>query len=198
MKTVKFFASALLSSVLLVSTAVASEGEKSNSAKASENTIREQISSALSDVALSNQGTVFIYFAVTPSKGFELLNVSGNDVTLINKVKRELISESISAPEGLKGNYMLKVVLTDKNEVSSPVIATEALRDEIASALSKLDITEKANVKLVLSIKDNTVKINKVEGASKTLASSIEQTISSSNIYVPSELSGKYELKVQF
>ena len=199
MKTVKFFASALLISGLLVSTAIASEGDKANSElKASENSIREQLSSALSDVASSNEGVVFIYFTVSSEKGFEILNVAGENKILNDKVKSSLKGESISAPSNLKGSYMIKVLFTDNYAVNAPVKATDVLRSEVADALAKLNVDESASVKLVLLVKDNSVSVNKVEGANKSLASSIESTLNAGKISVPAELAGKYEIKVQF
>ncbi len=199
MKTVKFFASALLISGLLVSTAIASEGDKANSElKASENSIREQLTNALSDVASSNEGVVFIYFTVSSEKGFEILNVAGENKILNDKVKSSLKGESISASSNLKGSYMIKVLFTDNYAVNAPVKATDVLRSEVAEALAKLNVNESASVKLVLLVKDNSVSVSKVEGANKSLASSIESTLNAGKISVPAELSGKYELKIQF
>lgn len=199
MKTVKFFASALLISGLLVSTAIASEGDKANSElKASENSIREQLTNALSDVASSNEGVVFIYFTVSSEKGFEILNVAGENKILNDKVKSSLKGESISASSNLKGSYMIKVLFTDNYAVTAPVKATDVLRSEVAEALAKLNVNESASVKLVLLVKDNSVSVSKVEGANKSLASSIESTLNAGKISVPAELSGKYELKIQF
>ncbi len=199
MKTVKFFASALLISGLLVSTAIASEGDKAKSElKTSENSIREQLSSALSDVASSNEGVVFIYFTVSSEKGFEILNVAGENKILNDKVKSSLKGESISTPSNLKGSYMIKVLFTDNYAVNAPVKATDVLRSEVADALSKINVDESASVKLVLFVKDNNVSVSKVEGANKSLASSIESTLNASKISVPAELAGNYEIKVQF
>lgn len=199
MKTVKFFASALFISGLLVSTAIASEGDKANSElKASENSIREQLTNALSDVASSNEGVVFIYFTVSSEKGFEILNVAGENKILNDKVKSSLKGESISASSNLKGSYMIKVLFTDNYSVTAPVKATDVLRSEVAEALAKLNVNESASVKLVLLVKDNSVSVSKVEGANKSLASSIESTLNAGKISVPAELSGKYELKIQF
>lgn len=199
MKTVKFFASALLISGLLVSNAIASEGDKAKSElKASENSIREQLSSALSDVASSNEGVVFIYFTVSSEKGFQILNVAGENKILNDMVKSSLKSEPISTPSNLKGSFMVKVLFTDNYAVNAPVNATDILRSEVANALSKINVDESASVKLVLEVKDNSISVSKVEGANKSLASSIESTLNASKINVPAELSGKYELKVQF
>lgn len=199
MKTVKFFASALLISGLLVSNAIASEGDKAKSElKASENSIREQLSSALSDVASSNEGVVFIYFTVSSEKGFQILNIAGESKILNDMVKSSLKSEPISTPSNLKGSFMVKVLFTDNYSVIAPVKATDILRSEVADALSKINMGERASVKLVLEVKDNNISVSKVEGANKSLASSIESTLNASKINVPAELSGKYELKVQF
>jgi len=199
MKTSKFFVSALLVSGLLVSTAFASEGDKAKSdVKVSENSVREQLSSALSDVASDDKGVVFIYFTVSSEKGFELLNVEGENKNLNNLVETSLKTESILAPANLKGRFVVKVLFSDKYAVSAPVKATDVLRSEVADALSKLNVNENASVKLVLLVKDNNITVSNVEGASKSLASSIESTLNSSKISVPVELTGKYELKVQF
>ena len=199
MKTVKFFASALLVSGLLVSTAFASDGDKAKSEKqASENSIREQLSNALSDVSSAEKGVVFIYFTVSSEKGFELLNVAGENKILNGQVKGSLNSESIAAPSELKGSYVVKVVFADKYAINAPVKATDVLRSEVSNALSKYTINENASVKLVLLVKDNNVSLTSVEGASKSLSSTIVAALNSSKITVPSELAGKYEINVQF
>lgn len=199
MKTVKFFSAALLISASLVSTAIASEGDKAKSeAKASENSVREQLSSALSNVTVADKGTVFIYFTVTSEKGFELLNVAGENKSLNDQVTSSLKSESILAPTNLKGSFVVKVLFTDKYEVNAPVKATDVLRNEVANVLSTLNVNESTSVSLVLLVKDNTVSVSNVEGGSKYLASSIENTLNASKISVPAELAGKYEVKVQF
>jgi hypothetical protein len=199
MKTMNFFASTLLISSMLVSTAFASEGDKSGSElKASENSVREQLSSALSDVASTNKGVVFIYFSASSEKGFELLNVAGEDKNLNDQVKKTLNPASVSIPSGLDGSYVVKIVFTDKYEIKTAVKATDVLRNEVADALSGVGVNESALVKLILSVKNNTVTVDNVEGASRSLASTIESTLNTGKFNIPVELTGKYEVKVQF
>jgi hypothetical protein len=199
MKTIKFFSSALLISGLLVSTAFASDGDKAKSEKqASENSVREQLTSALSDIASNTDGIVFIKFSVSSEKGFQLLDVTGDNSALNEQVVSLLKRETVEVPSEMKGNYVVKVLFTDKYAVNAPVKATDALRNDVADVLSKLNVNESASVKLVLLVKNNTIKVSNIEGASKYLASTIESSLNASKINVPSDLAGKYELNVQF
>lgn len=199
MKTIKFFSSALLISGLLVSNAFASEGDKAKSDKRlSENSVREQLTSALSDIASNTDGVVFIKFSVSSEKGFQLLNVSGENLALNDQVTDLLKRETVEVPAEMKGNFVVKVLFTDNYAVNTPVKATDALRNDVADVLAKLNVNESASVKLVLLVKNNTLKVSNIEGASKYLASTIESSLNASKISVPADLTGKYELKVQF
>jgi hypothetical protein len=182
-----------------VSTAFASDGDKAKSEKqASENSVREQLTSALSDIASNTDGIVFIKFSVSSEKGFQLLDVTGDNSALNEQVVSLLKRETVEVPSEMKGNYVVKVLFTDKYAVNAPVKATDALRNDVADVLSKLNVNESASVKLVLLVKNNTIKVSNIEGASKYLASTIESSLNASKINVPSDLAGKYELNVQF
>jgi hypothetical protein len=197
MKTSKFFAAVLLSGVLSVSSVFATEGDKSSSISSNANDIlREQIVSALSDVPAVDQ-EILIRFAVSEKKGFELLKVEGANAELVNTVKSELSSAPISVPSQLTGVYSLKVRFTE-NEAKEKVSTTDVLRSQIAGALSNVNVPESSSVKLVFSVANNSIKLNKVEGQNANVVSSVESALANANIVPPADLAGYYAVVVKF
>ncbi len=113
-KVVKFLSFAFLSSFLVAATALASNSSNTlTDVKASENALREQVANALSEVNFENGNEVYVYFTVSPSKGFEVNSVSGENAGLTREVKRTLSTKSIVAPANLEGKYFVKVKFTD-------------------------------------------------------------------------------------
>lgn len=199
MKTVKFLVSALLSGVLLVSTANASEGEKSTSSSSeAKNVMREQIANALSDITVANDQVVFIHFNVSDKKGFELVNVAGTNADLISEVKANLSKGSFTVPSELEGEYMVKVRFTDKEEVSEAVSTSDYLRAQLSDALSSVKAVGGESVKVNFSVKGNSLKVNTVEGESKWLTTSVEKALSNAKIDAPASLAGNYQVTVKF
>lgn len=113
-KVVKVLSFAFLSSILVASKALASSGNVTlTDVKASENAIREQVASALTDASFQDGNEVYVYFSVSPSKGFEVNNVSGDNEELAQEVKRILSTKSIAAPANLEGKYLVKVKFSE-------------------------------------------------------------------------------------
>jgi hypothetical protein len=108
-KVVLFLSFALLSSFLVVAEASTTTSD----VKTSENAVREQLASVLSNVTFENGSEVTLIFSVSSEKGFELLGVNGKDAELIHYVKKELSSKSIAVPSNLEGKYSVTVKFTD-------------------------------------------------------------------------------------
>lgn len=197
MKTVKFLVVAVVSGLMLVSSVNATEGSKPGKAGvSSSDEIRNQIVNALSDVAAVNQEVV-IRFSVTEKKGFELLKVEGSDKEVVDVVKSELAGEKIFAPADMKGVYSLKVRFSDTDAVAFSDPAT-LLRNEIASVLSDVVVTEPASVKVAFSVSQKNVVVKKVEGNNKALVSDVEKVLATSKIVAPTEIAGNYQVVVKF
>ena len=114
MKIVKFFSVALVSSFLVASSVFATSVEKSNAdVKSAENTVREQLASALSSVTAETSSDVFVYFTVSSKAGFELIDVNGLDSELASKVKSTLKAKTFATPAILDGKYLIKVKFTN-------------------------------------------------------------------------------------
>lgn len=197
MKTSKFFAAALLSGVLSLSSVFATEGDKPSSISSNANDIlREQIVSALSDVPAVDQ-EVLIRFAVSEKKGFELLKVEGSNAELVSTVKSELSSSSIDVPAEFKGVYSLKVRFSE-NAISEKVSSSDALRSQLAGALVNVNAPESSSVKVVFSVANNSIKLSKVEGNNSDVVSSVETALANANIVAPADLAGNYAVVVKF
>jgi len=112
-KVVKFLSYAFLGSFLVVSSAFAS-GDKANSVKTSENSIREQLANALSKLSVEDASEVYVYFTVSSKSGFELENVAGLDSKLATDVKATLKAKSIAVPADLNGRFLIKVSFINK------------------------------------------------------------------------------------
>lgn len=112
MKVVKFFAIALVGSFLVASNMFANDADKSADVKAAENSVREQLASALSNVSIENPDYVYVQFSVS-GKGLEVINVKGENQTLIHDVKAALASQVIANPV-LNGNYVIKVTFVNR------------------------------------------------------------------------------------
>jgi hypothetical protein len=196
MKKVKFFVTALLSGVMFVSSVFATEGDKPAMASAdASNVLRERIVRALSDISALDQEVV-IKFKVSTDNRFEVVSVDGQDKDLVNSVKAEFKNEKISVPAGLDGLYSVKVRFTDHEVVKED--ASEVLRNQLADALSTVNVSESASVNVQLYINNNTLKVKKVEGSDKSLASAVETTLTNSSIVPPAELAGTYNVTVKF
>ena len=113
MKIVKFFSIALVGSFLVASSVLANDVVKSTDSKTAENSIREQVAGALSQVNANDNSVVYVYFSVSETKGFELVDVKGNDAELTDKVKSVLASEAIVTTAVLDGKYSVKVRFAD-------------------------------------------------------------------------------------
>lgn len=197
MKTVKFFVVAVVSGLMLVSSVNATEGSKpGKAAVSSSDEIRSQIENALSDVAAVNE-VVVIRFAVTEKKGFELLKVEGTDKEVVDVVKSELANEKIYVPSDMKGVYSLKVRFSgaDFMAYSDP---KAILRNELASVLSDVVVTEPASVKVAFSVSGSDVVVKKVEGNNKALVTDVEKALATKKIVAPSEIDGNYQVVVKF
>jgi hypothetical protein len=111
MKIFKFFAIALVSSLLVASSVKASNVEdKSNTeVKSAENALREQLANALSNVSIEDQDVVYLQFTVTPDNGIKIINVEGENKDLASKVKQALSAKPITVPTVLEGNYSITV-----------------------------------------------------------------------------------------
>jgi len=113
-KVVLSLSFALLSSFLVVTNASTIFGGNTTSdVKASENSVREQLATVLSNVAFEDGNEVTIYFSVSSDKGFELTKVDGSDSDLTSEVKNTLTKKTISIPSNLEGKYAVKVKFTD-------------------------------------------------------------------------------------
>jgi hypothetical protein len=109
MKIVKLLAIALVSSLLVGTSVMASGVEKtSREVRSAENTVRSQLVVALNKVNVEADSDVSIYFNVT-NAGFELINVSGLDAELTQKVKNTLTAKNIVVPSVMSGNYVIKI-----------------------------------------------------------------------------------------
>jgi hypothetical protein len=196
MKVSNFVSSALLSSVLTVSTVF---GNVNPNAKTGENSVRDQIESSLTEIADVNHGEVYVYFKASPVLGFELLNVSGADLTLVNKVKNQLAKGSISIPKTMEGSYYLKVIFADSKNVVKSVSPEELLRDAISEALAKVDVAN-GSVTLFFSVKGDKLDVKKVEGSDNALVSIVKNTIDKSAVSnLPAGITGKnYQINVKF
>jgi len=198
MKTSKFLVSALLSGVLLVSSVYGTESDKSkNTSTDAKNVVREQIVDALSDITAPNNQEVYVHFSVSSDKGFELLKVDGANSELAKEVKSKLISENIKVTSELEGAYVIKVRFADKAEVK-PELASDVLRKNIATALSSVEASDASSVKLTLTVKNDNVIVEKVEGSDKKVVSSVENVLAKNAIYSPAELAGTYQVTVKF
>lgn len=114
MKVVKFFSIAVVSSFLTVSSMLASDVKGTNvEVKSAENSIREQVAGALSQVKADDNSVVYVVFSVSSSKGFEVVNVNSVNAALANEVKSVLTSQSISTSALVDGKYLLKVRFAD-------------------------------------------------------------------------------------
>lgn len=196
MKKGKFFVTAILSGVMFVSSVFATEGNKPAMASSdAKNVVREQIVKALSDISALDQEVV-IKFKVSDNSRFEIVNVEGQDKDLVSTVKEELKNEKIAVPAGLDGFYSIKVRFTDHEVVKEDAAAV--LRSQLADALSSVNASESASVNVQLYINNNTLKVKKVEGSDKNLASAVETTLSKSSIVPPAELAGTYNVTVKF
>src|SRR5208283_5458605 len=87
MKVLNFVSVALISSVLTVSSVF---GNVNPNPKTAEKSVRDQIESSLTEISDVDQGEVLVYFKASVNQGFELLNVTGADLNLVNKVKTQL------------------------------------------------------------------------------------------------------------
>jgi len=113
-KVVRFLSFAFLGSFLVVATALASDKDNSGKdAKASENSLREQFTSVLSNVTFEAGNEVDIYFTLSPEKGFKLDKVSGENSELTSDVKRTLSAKSFAVQSNLEGKYVIKVKFED-------------------------------------------------------------------------------------
>ena len=110
MKVLKYVSIALLSGVLTVSTAFGNNGPKAGTIDLS---VREQIGASLSDVSEDTKGEVYIYFSASSKEGFKLLNVTGQDNSLVSTVRNVLDKSRIAIPEGMSGSYSLKIRFAD-------------------------------------------------------------------------------------
>ena len=198
MKTVKFFASAILSSMLFTSALLASGGESGSSAKASENALRDQIVDVLSNVSSGTSGVVYVLFSVDKEKGLEVLNVSGVDGELANKVKSKLANNKFSIPSSLEGKYMIKVRFADSYEVADKNAGINYLRSQISDKLTSLNASEGTSVNLVFSVNNSELKLKDVTSEDLKLATAVKSALSSSSFDLPSGIAGTYELKVKF
>jgi hypothetical protein len=197
MKTVKFLVVAVVSGLMLVSSVNATEANKPGKANVSaSDEVRNQIENALSDVVAVNQEVV-IRFSVTEEKGFELLKVEGTDVEVVDVVKSELANEKIFVSADMKGVYSLKVRFTDREAITF-TDPTTLLRDELASVLSDVVVTEPASVKVAFSVSNSNVVIKKVEGNNKALVSDVEKVLAASKIVAPAKIAGNYQVVVKF
>ena len=198
MKTLNFVSIALLSSVLVVSTAF---GKVAPSAKPNlknaEASVRDQIASTLSGVADENRGVVYVFFNASPKVGFEVLRVTGSDKSLAATVKSQLENGSISVPSGLDGIYYVKVSIgTDSNVVES-VSSEELLRNTISETLSKVNVPN-GTVTLYFTVKGNKLSVKKAEGADKSLVSMVKNTIDNTMVDATADLNGNYQIDVKF
>lgn len=113
-KVVKFLSFAFLGSFLVAATALASGvGSKGESSKTSENAVREQLTSALSNVAFQDGNEVKVYFTLTSDKGFKLNKVSGENTELASEVEKVLSAKSFTVDSNLAGNYIVTVKFKD-------------------------------------------------------------------------------------
>ena len=81
--------------------------------KSAENTVREQLAGALSNVSADESSDVYVYFKVSSKTGFELIDVKGLDAELAGKVKSTLKSKNFVTPAILDGTYLVKVKFTN-------------------------------------------------------------------------------------
>lgn len=197
MKTVKFLVVAVLSGMLSVSVSATEGGKPVKAAVSSaSDVVRSQIVEALRFVAPVNEEVV-IRFAVSESKGFELLKVEGRDEEVVNVVKLELLDEKFEVPSEMSGVYSLKVRFSD-NEAPAKKNASALLRDELASVLSEVVVAEPASVKVAFSVSNSNVIVKKVEGSNKALVSNVEKVLNEKKVAAPADLAGNYQVVVKF
>jgi hypothetical protein len=198
MKTSKFLVAAVLSGTLLVSSVFATEGNKPGNTVKSEagDVLRKQIVLALSNVSAVDQ-EVTIRFAVTKKNGFEVVNVEGKDADLVDVVKSNLAEKNFEVTSDMFGFYSVKVRFSD-TEVAPKEDASAVLRSQIADALSNVEVSGPASVKVAFSVENSNIKLKKVEGANKVLVSDVETALNSSTIVPPADLAGNYQIVVKF
>lgn len=197
MKVSKLVLSAMVSSVLFVSSAFSADlnGNGSGS-KAAVASVRTQISEVLSDV--STTGEVFVYFSTSAEKGFELVKVVGKDKSLVDLVKNRISTEKIDSPEGLEGSYVVKVSFKTENSFASSFSNEELLRIAVLSAVRDVPAVENTSATVLFSVDGNKLKVIKVSGTNDKVIALIEKSIDNAKVSTSEALAGNYEIRVNF
>ena len=193
----KFFATALLGSLLLAAPVFAvKDGTKTDKIKVAERSVRMQLEAALSDVANTNSGSVAVYFDITPKGSFELVEIKGANSNLNSDVAKVLKSYAIRTSKTMAGKYSVNIDFVNNESVTSSISPKDELRYQLSSILSSVN-AEEGTVNIVFLVKDGSFELKKVSGTSD-LALAVEKKLTYSNVTVPSELSGYYQLEVRF
>jgi hypothetical protein len=199
MKIMKFFMAALLSSMLIVSVASASELEaKASTSSSAVAVIREQIAAALSGLAVENNHTVFVLFSIDREAGFKVEEVECYDKLLANLVKEELSATNVYVPSGLSGKYLIRVRFAESAEKVAKPSYKDLFRAEIADKLKEVDAKAGSSVKVTFLAKENKFTLKSVEGADKRLVETVENTLLTSKIELPEGMEGNYSIDVKF
>ena len=109
MKTLKLLSVALISSLVLSTSVMASSNGNAATKKATEALVREQVYSALSELSTPYSGTVYITFGLTIKHGFEVLDVEGSNFFLNADVENELMGLIVTFPASAEGKYTIAI-----------------------------------------------------------------------------------------
>jgi hypothetical protein len=195
MKALNIIQITLISSILFVSTAFGKNGPNASSNILS---VRDQIGASLREVSVDNIGIVYIYFKASPKDGFKLLQVLGSDNDLIQTVKRHLAKGNFVIPDGMAGNYILKIKFDDDRYFNKSVVSDEVLKHIVSDALPKINVP-KGSITLYFNVDGNKLDVEKVDGTEKSLVSIVENSFNNSTIILPDELTGQnYKVDVKF
>jgi hypothetical protein len=193
----KFFATALLGSLLAAAPVFAvKDRTKTDKIKVAESSVRMQLKAALSDVTSTNSGSVAVYFDITSKGSFELVEVKGANPNLNSDVVKVLKSHAIRTSKTMAGKYSVNIDFVNNESVTSSLSPKDELRNQLASILSSVK-AEEGTVNIVFLVKDGSFELKKVNGTGD-LALAVEKKLTLSNVTVPSELSGYYQLDLRF
>ena len=197
MKVSKLVLSAMISSVLILSTAFAAVASGNGSgSKAASQSVRSQIADVLTN--LTNTGEVYVYFNTSAEQGFKVLKVAGTDVRLAEKVKNRLVAQKIEAPKGMEGDYVVKVSFKDHDTFAINMSSEDVLRNAIVTAVENIAASEPSTVIITFSITGNKLKVVKVSGYNKSFATLVERSLDNTEVNTTEKLAGNYQIKVNF
>lgn len=159
----------------------------------SEENLRKVIVDALKKSTIEETGKVDILFKINAKKQIEVLNVIGENKTLVKSVRNYLGNSSIVVPEAEENKYTITASLNPAPETPN------VLRSEISYVLNRAAIAETGNVKIVFEVNSKKeVEILNVFGANASLVYAVQRQLNFSNITAPKAKEGKYIISAKF